>query len=151
LYSILASQLTSRLRLHWHTSHGSRLWLLGSLCSPNSTSSPSPGLASACGPKPASYLAKSQLAAHKTRHSRHSRFVFSGRNTSQPIRQWSQIGQVLRDDVVGMVERCGAGIGDRLAFEVLAGDVNAQAVVRSRPWTSACTIARFTSGLTATS
>ena len=36
---------------------------------------------------------------------------------------------VFRDDVIAMAERCGAGIGDRLTFEVLPGEVHVQAVV----------------------
>lgn len=37
--------------------------------------------------------------------------------------------EVFRDDVITMAERCGAGIGDRLMFEVLPGEIHAQAVV----------------------
>ena len=36
---------------------------------------------------------------------------------------------VFRDDVIAMAERCGAGIGDRLTFEVLPGEVHVQSVV----------------------
>jgi predicted protein tyrosine phosphatase len=37
--------------------------------------------------------------------------------------------EVFRDDVITMAERCGAGIGDRLTFEVLPGEAHVQAVV----------------------
>jgi hypothetical protein len=37
--------------------------------------------------------------------------------------------EVFRDDVITMVERYGAGIGDRLTFEVLPGEIHVQAVV----------------------
>lgn len=37
--------------------------------------------------------------------------------------------EVFRDDVITMAKRCGAGIGDRLTFEVLPGEIHVQAVV----------------------
>jgi hypothetical protein len=37
--------------------------------------------------------------------------------------------EVFRDDVRLMAERCGAGIGERLTFEISPGEVHVQAVV----------------------